>query len=248
MLSKFSEAIRSNISKNHRLKIVGIVTVEVHARDIIEKLIKSGCNDVTSFEWLSQLRLYWDRVRTIHACVHLLSFAPTKLTKPTKPTSTHIHLPHHTTIYPSPPTPTSTYSYRYLPHHTTKPTKPTSTYHHIPTSTYSHLPQHTSSNHLHLLLPLPTSSYHQTHFHLPQHASTYHQTHIRLPQHTTIYPPPPTPTSTYSYFYLLQYITTHLITPQTTYYNLHLPISTSIRFCQQELNIHILNVKKYCFD
>ena len=63
MLSKFSEAIRSNLTKIQRLKIVGIVTVEVHARDIIEKLIKTGCNDITAFEWLSQLRLYWDRVR-----------------------------------------------------------------------------------------------------------------------------------------------------------------------------------------
>ena len=62
MLSKFSEAIRTNLTKIQRLKIVAIVTVEVHARDIIEKLIKTGCNDITAFEWLSQLRLYWDRV------------------------------------------------------------------------------------------------------------------------------------------------------------------------------------------
>jgi len=62
MLNKFSEAIRTNLTKIQRLKIVGLVTIEVHARDIIEKLIKSGCNDVTAFEWLSQLRVYWDRV------------------------------------------------------------------------------------------------------------------------------------------------------------------------------------------
>lgn len=61
MLNKFSEAIRGNLTKMQRLKIVALVTIEVHDRDIIEKLIKSGCNDVTAFEWLSQLRLYWDR-------------------------------------------------------------------------------------------------------------------------------------------------------------------------------------------
>ena len=64
MLSKMSEAIRTNLTKIQRLKIVALVTIEVHARDIIEKLIKSGCNDVTAFEWLSQLRVYWDRVST----------------------------------------------------------------------------------------------------------------------------------------------------------------------------------------
>ena len=65
MLNKFSEAIRSNLTKIQRLKIVGLVTIEVHARDIIEKLIKTGCNDVTAFDWLSQLRVYWDRVCTL---------------------------------------------------------------------------------------------------------------------------------------------------------------------------------------
>lgn len=62
MLNKYSEAIRGNLTKIQRLKVVALVTIEVHGRDIIEKLIKSGCNDVTAFEWLSQLRLYWDKV------------------------------------------------------------------------------------------------------------------------------------------------------------------------------------------
>ena len=62
MLNKFSEAVRSNLTKLQRLKIVAIVTIEVHARDINEKLVKSGCADSSAFEWLSQLRLYWDRV------------------------------------------------------------------------------------------------------------------------------------------------------------------------------------------
>ncbi|XP_078526452.1 dynein axonemal heavy chain 2 isoform X1 [Lissotriton helveticus] len=61
LLNKYSESIRGNLSKILRLKIVALVTVEVHARDVIEKMLKSGVMDVTSFEWLSQLRLYWDK-------------------------------------------------------------------------------------------------------------------------------------------------------------------------------------------
>uniref|UniRef100_A0A670KJQ6 Dynein axonemal heavy chain 2 n=1 Tax=Podarcis muralis TaxID=64176 RepID=A0A670KJQ6_PODMU len=61
MLNKYSEAIRGNLTKIMRLKIVALVTVEVHARDVIERLYKSGLIDVTSFEWLSQLRLYWEK-------------------------------------------------------------------------------------------------------------------------------------------------------------------------------------------
>jgi len=61
MLNKLSEAIRSNLSKQQRLKIVALVTIEVHARDIIEKLAKTNVNDAMSFDWLKELRLYWDR-------------------------------------------------------------------------------------------------------------------------------------------------------------------------------------------
>ena len=56
MLNKFSEAIRGNLTKLQRAKIVSLVTIEVHARDVIEKLVKAGCSDVTAFDWLSQLR------------------------------------------------------------------------------------------------------------------------------------------------------------------------------------------------
>lgn len=75
MLNKFSEMIRGNLTKLQRLKIVALVTIEVHARDVIEKLIKSGCNDVNAFEWLSQLRLYWERV-SIHYLKCLLLTIP----------------------------------------------------------------------------------------------------------------------------------------------------------------------------
>ncbi|KAM4749227.1 dynein axonemal heavy chain 2 [Rhinophrynus dorsalis] len=61
MLNKYSDAIRGNLTKILRLKLVALVTVEVHARDVIDKMLKSGCMDATSFEWLSQLRLYWDK-------------------------------------------------------------------------------------------------------------------------------------------------------------------------------------------
>lgn len=69
MLNKFSEAIRGNLTKNQRAKIVALVTIEVHARDIIEKLYKSNCKDINAFEWLSQLRLYWEKVLILYCCL-----------------------------------------------------------------------------------------------------------------------------------------------------------------------------------
>lgn len=63
MLNQYSEAIRGNLTKILRLKIVALVTVEVHARDVISKLAKGGCCDVNAFDWLCQLRLYWEKVQ-----------------------------------------------------------------------------------------------------------------------------------------------------------------------------------------
>ena len=60
MLDKFSEAVRGKLSKMERAKIVALITIEVHARDIIDKLFRMGCNTRNAFEWLSQLRFYWE--------------------------------------------------------------------------------------------------------------------------------------------------------------------------------------------
>lgn len=62
VLNKYSEAIRGSLTKIMRLKIVALVTIEVHARDVLERLYKAGLMDVSSFDWLSQLRFYWDKV------------------------------------------------------------------------------------------------------------------------------------------------------------------------------------------
>ena len=41
--------------------MVSLITVEVHARDVIDKLGKSGATSIADFEWVSQLRFYWDK-------------------------------------------------------------------------------------------------------------------------------------------------------------------------------------------
>lgn len=44
-------------------QVVSLITIEVHARDVVEKLGRSGCTSSNDFEWVSQLRFYWDRDR-----------------------------------------------------------------------------------------------------------------------------------------------------------------------------------------
>lgn len=38
-----------------------LITIEVHARDVIEKLMRVSCTSANDFEWASQLRFYWEK-------------------------------------------------------------------------------------------------------------------------------------------------------------------------------------------
>ncbi|KAI4504209.1 hypothetical protein M0802_000680 [Mischocyttarus mexicanus] len=60
-LAKYSEAIRGDLNNLDRLKFKAIVVIEIHARDVIERMYKNNCKDVAAFEWLSQLRFYWEK-------------------------------------------------------------------------------------------------------------------------------------------------------------------------------------------
>eukprot|EP00981_Chlorochromonas_danica_P004175 scaffold838_cov160-Ochromonas_danica.AAC.12 len=55
-LNKLTAMIRSPLTKIERNKVVALITMEIHNRDVIERMIKANCNSISDFEWLSQLR------------------------------------------------------------------------------------------------------------------------------------------------------------------------------------------------
>ncbi|EKX36467.1 hypothetical protein GUITHDRAFT_97557 [Guillardia theta CCMP2712] len=61
LLNKYAEMVRGQLNKLNRNKVVAIITIEVHARDVIDKMIKNGTAYLNDFEWMSQLRFYWDK-------------------------------------------------------------------------------------------------------------------------------------------------------------------------------------------
>lgn len=61
VLTKLSEMSRKELSKIMRLKVNTLITLEIHGRDVIERMYKANCKDVGHFEWFSQLRFYWQR-------------------------------------------------------------------------------------------------------------------------------------------------------------------------------------------
>ena len=48
------------LSKGDRQKIMTICTIDVHARDVVAKLIHQKVENAQAFLWLSQLRHRWD--------------------------------------------------------------------------------------------------------------------------------------------------------------------------------------------
>lgn len=52
--------VRGKLEVLERMKIINIITIDVHSRDVVEKFNLNKVSEVESFAWLSQLKFYWE--------------------------------------------------------------------------------------------------------------------------------------------------------------------------------------------
>lgn len=60
-LKKYAELVRGNLTPLELRKMTALITIDVHARDVLDRMIKTECDKVNSFGWSSQLRFYIDK-------------------------------------------------------------------------------------------------------------------------------------------------------------------------------------------
>ncbi|XP_003505691.1 dynein heavy chain 6, axonemal isoform X1 [Cricetulus griseus] len=59
-LNALAAIVRGSLLRLHRNIITALITIDVHARDIVTELVHAGVSTADSFDWQRQLRYYWD--------------------------------------------------------------------------------------------------------------------------------------------------------------------------------------------
>ena len=59
-LNNLIKLVQGSLEKPDRTKIISLITMDVHSRDVVDKLVKEKTEGPTKFLWQQQLRYYWE--------------------------------------------------------------------------------------------------------------------------------------------------------------------------------------------
>ena len=61
LLLEVVDLLGGNVSKRHIMTLGVLIVLEVHAKDVIEDLLKADVKNINAFEWLAQMRFYVEK-------------------------------------------------------------------------------------------------------------------------------------------------------------------------------------------
>ena len=54
------QLIRAKLTKLQSITLGALIVIDVHAKNVVERLVEERIDEVNAFEWISQLRYYWE--------------------------------------------------------------------------------------------------------------------------------------------------------------------------------------------